>query len=336
LNPKVSIIVPVYNAEKHLSECLDSIVNQSLTDIEIIIINDGSEDRSKPIILEYASKDARILFIDSQNEGVSSARNKGIEIATGKYIGFLDADDYLDLKMFETLFTIVEKENASLAICDALIVDEKLKFEKRLKLNNESVLVSDKATLVLDFLSFKYDYANWNKIYSSKIIRDYNLKFDNRLSIWEDLLFNLQFIIFANKIVTLNEGLYYYRRHHASVMAGNKVVIGEQYNLLYDAYISFCSKNLLHLEKEAFMKERAGSCISTLFVLIKLRTRSNFKFFALSKQLGKELKILNADIYNNGKSSKRISLNFSWLLKYKFYRLFAFLYVSNYRMQNRA
>lgn len=336
MGTKLSIIVPVYNAEKHLKECLDSIINQSLTDIEIVIINDGSEDRSKPIILEYASKDARILFIDSQNEGVSSARNKGIEIASGKYIGFLDADDYVDLKMFERLFTIAEKENASLAICDALVVDEKLKLEKRLKLKNESVLVSDKATLVLDFLSFKYDYANWNKIYSSKIIRDYNLKFDNKLSIWEDLLFNLQFITFANKIVTLNEGLYYYRRHHASVMAGNKVVIGEQYNLLYDSYISFCNKNSLQLEKEAFMKERAGTCISTLFVLIKLRMRSNSKFFALSKQFGNELRILNSDIYNKGKSSKRNPIKFFWLVKYKFYRLFAFLYVSNYMVKNRG
>ena len=332
----MSVIVSVYNREKHLRECLNSIINQSLTDIEIIIINDGSADRSKSIILEYASKDPRIIFIDSVNQGVSSARNKGIEKASGKYIGFVDADDYADLKMFDTLFTIAEKENASLAVCDALVLDEKLKLEKRLKLKNESVLVSDKATLVLDFLSFKYDYANWNKIYLSDIIRENKLKFDESLSIWEDLLFNLEFIACAHRIVSINEDLYYYRIHDASLMAGNKVLISEQYNLLYDRYLSFCNRNSLKLEKEAFIKDRAGTCVSTVFVLLMLRMKSNFKLFALSKQLANELRILNADIYKKGKSSERTTIKFLWLLKYKFYRLFAFLYVFNYMIKNRA
>jgi len=92
----------------------------------------------------------------------------------------------------------------------------------------------------------------------------------------------------------------------------------------------------LKLEKEAFIKDRAGTCVSTVFVLLMLRMKSNFKLFALSKQLANELRILNADIYKKGKSSERTTIKFLWLLKYKFYRLFAFLYVFNYMIKNRA
>jgi len=335
LSSKISIIVPVYNAEKHLKECLDSIINQTLKEIQIIIINDGSNDNSKEIILDYGSKDDRILFINSLNEGVSAARNKGIEKATGKYIGFVDADDYLDPKMYQRLFEVAEEQNASLAICNAMVADEKVESKKRLKLKNESVVVSDKAGLVMDFLGFKYDYANWNKIYALEIVKKYHLKFYENLAIWEDLLFNLEFIVYANKIVTLSEGLYYYRVHDASVMADSKLLVSHQYNVFYDAYISFCNKHSLHMEKEAFMHDRAKSCISTVFVLLKLRMRWNINFLALSRQFGNELKVLNSEIYMKTKSSKRISLDFYWLLRYKFYRLFAFLYVSNYMIKNR-
>jgi glycosyltransferase involved in cell wall biosynthesis len=336
LNAKVSIIVPVYNAEKHLRQCLDSIINQTLKEIQMIIINDGSTDNTKEIILDYASKDDRIIFINSTNEGVSSARNKGIEKATGEYIGFVDADDYLDKTMYERLFNIAEEKNATIAICNSMVVTDNVESKKRLQLKNECVEASDKIALMLDFLRFKYDYANWNKIYASQIIKEYHLKFHKDLAIWEDLLFNLEFIAYANKMVTLSETLYYYRIHDASVIADNKLLISHQYNLFYDAYVSFCNKRSLHLEKEAFVDDRAKSCISNVFVLLKLRMRSKTNFLTLSRQFGNELKVLNSGIYMKKESPKKISLTYYWLLRYKFYRLFAFLYVSNYLIKNRV
>ena len=100
-NPKVSIIIPVYNVEQYLPKCLDSIINQTLKDIEIICINDGSIDNSLSILKEYASKDDRIIIIDKENEGQGIARNLGIKKAKGKYIGFVDPDDWVDIQMFE-------------------------------------------------------------------------------------------------------------------------------------------------------------------------------------------------------------------------------------------
>lgn len=330
LNTKVSIIVPVYNAEKHLKECLDSIINQTLKEIQIIIINDGSTDNSKEIILDYVRKDSRVTFIDSENEGVSAARNKGIGKSSSRYIGFVDADDYIAPGMYQRLFEIAEENKSSMVICNARHVNEKKEFRKRLQLENETFLIQDKAPLILDFLSFKYDSANWNKMYDSNIIKQYNLKFDCRLAIWEDLLFNLKFIVYADKITTLSEALYYYREHDTSVMANSKLLLSQQYNLFYESYISFCNKNSFLIAKETFIKERGESCILNLFVLLKLRMRMKNKFFTLSNQFGNELKVLNPEIYKETKAFKRMNSNSYWLLKYRFYKLFALLYVSNY------
>jgi glycosyltransferase involved in cell wall biosynthesis len=164
LNTKVSIIVPVYNAEKHLKECLDSIINQTLKEIQIIIINDGSTDNSKEIILHYVRQDNRITFIDSENEGVSAARNKGIEKSAGRYLGFVDADDYITPGMYQRLFEIAEENKSSMVICNAVHEDGKRGYSKRLQIENETFLTSEKASLILGFMRFKYDSANWNKM----------------------------------------------------------------------------------------------------------------------------------------------------------------------------
>jgi glycosyltransferase involved in cell wall biosynthesis len=335
LNTKLSIIVPVYNAEKHLKECLDSIINQTLKEIQVIIINDGSTDNSKEIILDYVRKDNRVTFIDSENEGVSAARNKGIEKSAGRYIGFVDADDYITPGMYQRLFETAEENKSSMVICNAIHEDGKRGYRKRLQIENETFLTSDKASLILDFVRFKYDSANWNKIYDSNIIRQYHLKFDNGLAIWEDLLFNLKFIVFADKISTLNEALYYYRVHDSSVIANSKLLLSEQYNMFYESYISFCNKNSLLTEKKTFIKERGESCILNLFALLKLRMGMKNKFFILSNQFGNELKVLNPEIYSGSKLFIGINSNLYWLLKYRFFKLFALLYVSHNTIRNR-
>ena len=116
--PKVSVIIPVYNVEKYLSECLDSVVNQTLKDIEIICVNDGSPDGSAEILEEYAQKDNRIKVITQENRGVSEARNSGLKIASGEYIAFLDSDDYIDLKFFEQLYKRGIESNSDVVVCE--------------------------------------------------------------------------------------------------------------------------------------------------------------------------------------------------------------------------
>src|SRR5207253_2318057 len=107
--PNVSIIVPVYNNEKYLSECLDSLINQTLKDIEIILVNDGSNDNSLLICYEFGKIDGRIKVIDKPNGGVSSARNTGLKLASGKYVGFVDSDDWIESDMYEKMYSAAER-----------------------------------------------------------------------------------------------------------------------------------------------------------------------------------------------------------------------------------
>ena len=122
---KVSIIVPVYNVARYLGECLDSIINQTLDDIEIICINDGSTDNSLEILEEYAKKDSRIWIFTIENSGLSLARNYGIKHANGKYVGFVDSDDYINETMFEKLYNSCEQNDLDLAICKISLFDDK-------------------------------------------------------------------------------------------------------------------------------------------------------------------------------------------------------------------
>ena len=112
LTPKISVIVPVYNVEKYLRKCIDSLTNQTLKDIEIILVNDGSTDNSGSIIDEYAKQDKRVIAIHKENGGQSSARNMGLDIAKGKYVGFIDSDDWIELDMYENMYLALVKGNA--------------------------------------------------------------------------------------------------------------------------------------------------------------------------------------------------------------------------------
>ena len=126
LTPKISVIIPCYNVEKYLRECLDSVVNQTLKDIEIICVNDGSTDGTQKILEEYAQKDDRILLINKPNGGLSLARNTGMEKMRGEYVAFLDSDDWVDLDFYEKLYNAAKQNGADSAIgCTVYFLDEK-------------------------------------------------------------------------------------------------------------------------------------------------------------------------------------------------------------------
>ena len=122
--PKISVIIPVYNTAKYLSKCLDSILNQTLKEIEVIVVNDGSKDNSQELIDVYKEKDDRIVAIQKENGGLSDARNVGIDVANGEFIAFIDSDDYIDLLMFEKMYGLSQKHQAEIVLCDLVKVDE--------------------------------------------------------------------------------------------------------------------------------------------------------------------------------------------------------------------
>lgn len=203
----ISIIVPVYNAENTLERCVDSIIEQTYSNIEIILINDGSKDKSLSICNKLKLNNKNIKVIDSINKGVSSARNIGIKHAAGKYIMFVDSDDYVDSRWCEGLYSIVEKNK--FCICNIYCVDyatNNIYIENNI---NEKI----KKLHINEFYEvYKLRLLNqpYNKIYEKEIINKYNIRFDENLSLGEDLLFNLDYLQKCNEIEIVNDRTYFY------------------------------------------------------------------------------------------------------------------------------
>ncbi|MCR5224699.1 MAG: glycosyltransferase [Alphaproteobacteria bacterium] len=204
---KVSVIVPIYNVEKYLARCLDSIIAQTLKDIEIICVNDGSTDKSLAILKEYAKKDNRITIICQENKGLSGARNTGMAVATGKYLGFVDSDDWVNAEFYERLYNAAEKHEADIACAG---VERNYKSgRKRIKLFfvNEQVAHSAKEKYDLTKMPGKC-YA-WNKIYKRDIIQSRCLKFKEG-AYFEDLGFVMHALYYSRNLVTVPGAKYHY------------------------------------------------------------------------------------------------------------------------------
>jgi glycosyltransferase involved in cell wall biosynthesis len=217
----VSIIVPVYNAEKYLDRCIDSILRQDYQDIELILVNDGSKDGSREIIDRYASEDSRVVAVHKENGGVSSTRNKGLELAKGEYIQFVDADDWLPFDATKLLVRAMEENDAEMVIGDFYrVVDDKV--SKKGSINTPGLitrnLYADKMMLTPADL---YYGVLWNKLYRHDLIREHDIKMDENISYCEDVIFNLEYLLHISRIQVLKAPVYYYVRTEGSLVMQN-------------------------------------------------------------------------------------------------------------------
>ena len=203
----ISIIVPIYNAEKYLNKCIDSIINQSKKELEIILINDGSTDNSETIIKKY--NDKRIKYFKNKNQGIGKTRNFGIEKATGKYIMFLDSDDFLELNACEKMFEKAEKDKLDIVICDYYRYFDNGKKEKVKLPNFKNSSLKDNPNIICEHLS------PWAKIYKTDLLKNNNIKFVENLK-YEDAPFVIETLDCAKKIGKINLPLNYYVIHEKS------------------------------------------------------------------------------------------------------------------------
>ncbi len=211
---KVSIIVPVYNVEKYLRKCLDSLINQTLTDIEIICVNDGSKDNSPKILEEYKNKDNRIVVINQENAGLSVARNSGMEIAKGEYIGFVDSDDWVDLDFFEKLYNSAKANDADIAVGGIIRVTG-IKKKKFLKFEKETI--TDDVNLKFELCDVPEKSYVWNKIYKTDKLKEFKLEFEKGI-FYEDCIFTPQALFYLGEMVTVPNTYYYYLRRNNSTV----------------------------------------------------------------------------------------------------------------------
>lgn len=214
----ISAIIPVYNSEKFLEECIESLRNQTLKEIELIFINDGSIDRSLEILNKYERIDNRIKVINQENSGPSVARNRGIEVATGEYISFIDSDDWIDKEMYKMMYKVASDNNSDSVICDMKMIDsENELYIKGLRYSSyqyDRKEIEDR--IFKELLSNSQFNSMANKIYRASIIKENNICLDKNIYYAEDWLFNIEFFKLAQNTSYMNKCFYYYRRGHES------------------------------------------------------------------------------------------------------------------------
>lgn len=271
---KVSIVVPVYNMEDKLERCLDSLVNQTLSDIEIIIINDGSSDKSLEIIQKYQEKYKNIVAISRENKGISYTRNEGIKLSRGKYIAFVDSDDYVEVDMYEKLYNKIISDNSDIVVCNY-----KTFIEDSKEFNNYNVNKTNITNLVDNpKLVYLLDYQPWNKLYKKSLWDKVYFPLNTK---YEDLEAVLKVFLKAKKVSYISDYLYNYLINPN----GETGTINEK---VYDIFkILDNLKNEFAKQNQELQESFKELVLSKLFIYYRLIKRKDLK---MANEFMKEIK----------------------------------------------
>lgn len=257
---KISVIIPIYNVEPYLAECLDSVIHQTYKNLEIILVNDGSTDACPQICEDYAAQDHRIVLIHKKNGGLSDARNAGLAIATGDYISFVDSDDLLSLDFYQILLQTLIENEADIVECDFVKFEDELKVAKKDILQEVEIYETEIALFQL--LNGPLSIVVWNKIYKRNVVNGIEFPFGK---INEDAFWTYKVFAKAKKIAKIPDPLYFYRQQATSIMgAGYSLkrldgLEGQEEmiefikvnfpNLEYLAIQMFCNASMFHYQQ---------------------------------------------------------------------------------------
>ena len=242
MKKKVSVIVPVYNVEEYLPKCLDSLINQTLKDIEIIVVNDGSPDNSQKIIDEYRKKDKRIISIVKENGGLGSARNVGLEKAKGEYIVYVDSDDWIELDMLEQMYNQGIDENADIVICGYKSVYPTREEIYSISSNIISDTLENKNSKIFNTVSV------WCKIYKRDFLIKTKIKFVEDKVWYEDFAYTVKLLSQTKKISFVNKPFYNYLIRENSIMNNSKLLKNLDIILAFDDAINYLKENKIYDE----------------------------------------------------------------------------------------
>ena len=231
-NPKVSIIISIYNVEKYLRQCLDSVVNQTLKEMEIICVNDGSLDNSLEILKEYVIKDNRIILIDQKNEGAGAARNTGLDAANGKYVHFLDGDDWLERNAMEILYNKAEPENLDILKFDRFTYNDDTDIRTPVEYFDGKKLPNVFSSKIIPSIFNIASSTAWNKLYRRSFLKEKNIRFQN-LKTCNDIYFAFAAIALTDRVSIINKPLISWRVNHANSTTSNR---GVHWECIFFAY----------------------------------------------------------------------------------------------------
>ena len=284
--PKISIILPVYNVEKYLEECLDSLLNQDYQNFEILLINDGSKDNSSKICKKYSELYENVIHIDKKNGGVSSARNLGIENANGKFLWFVDPDDIVAQDSLNELDKILIDDNVLYIFGYKKIYKN---LEENFNLENDKLTSRDAIRNLME--EDKFCGYVWNKVFSKKIIEKYNLRFDEKISMNEDMKFCFEYLKNCKSAVCIDKIMYFYRCRTSSAI-NKSIGIKHASSLLCYKYIMDNTDDECVINKcknyylRSYYKYRKFVDISFFDIeLVESIIKENYKNFKLNDKL---------------------------------------------------
>lgn len=286
----VSVIVPVYNVEKYLNKCLDSLLVQSYADIEILLIDDGSTDNSGEICDIYANRNDNIKVIHKENGGLSDARNKGLDMATGQWITFVDSDDYVTPDYVETLLSLVLKNNADISIATYTYVSEK----SRSRATGEVDVMNSKIAIKRMLMDDGFDMGAWSKMYRAEYFK--KIRFPKG-KLFEDSLVTYQLIAESSKVAFESKSIYFYINRSDSII--NSQFTNRKFDLLEmtDKAMNFIIKK--YPELELYTQRRVlWSRFSTLNQILTSSNRKEYRQYAydLKKEILSKRVLINSNI----------------------------------------
>lgn len=302
LNNTISIIIPVYNVEKYLTQCLESVTNQTYRDLEILLIDDGSTDLSGKICDDYSKKDSRIKVIHQANSGISAARNTGIKLANGEFICFIDSDDYVDLDFCNKLLNVLKNTNSDIAECLCV----KFSDENVPKPNNYNRIKQMSPKQWLTETNLKNVLSScvvWNKLYKHFTFEGIEFPVGRK---FEDEATTYKFAYKANKITRIYDELYFYRQRSESITHNvGKTEIDDKCIALKEKYLFFKEKNELDIAAFSAFKY----CVLLISVFNDIKT-------LFSKEIAQEKYIEVKNLYKKFKHSKNIPLKYKLYIMY--------------------
>lgn len=274
---KVSIIIPVYNVDRYLRRCLESVVNQNYKNIEIILINDGSTDSSHNICMEYYKKYKSIIYINQKNAGVAEVRNKGISLATGDYITFLDSDDWIDENIYCRLVQTAEETNSDIVECGFIEAYDSGKYININKYESINSFTGEKA--VSENLKGNLLTVLWNKLYKRNLFIDNDIKFPN-IKCFEDQVPNVKMFFYAKKVTVIPDNLvYYYQRTESLTHSWNLEINLEIINQLELIKQFLISNNLFNRYIKDFQYKFFN--LTTKYIINQLYRLGNLRSYKI-------------------------------------------------------
>ena len=301
---EISIIVPVYDVEKYLKKCVDSILNQTFKDFELILVDDGSPDNSGAICDQYAEKDSRVRVIHKENGGLSDARNAGIEVARGKYLGFVDSDDFVNEDMYKQLYTSIIENNADLSICGIFDLYE---GKTPIKKTEKKLLLNRNEAMIMIFHGNEISVHAYNKLYKKEIFESLRYPVGKY---HEDSYIIVNVLDRCKKIAINTKQMYYYYHRDGSIT-------GQKFSNKQLEYIDAWEKNELLVKGRSQKLDEAAHqrvCFANFLMLDKIIASKQDKVVPATQNIVKYLKSNYLFIMKNSIFAKKRKVSMSLLM----------------------